>query len=161
MKQKKPSSKAIGDARSIAEASSDDGLFSTLSVADQVDISCFARDACGRLPNEDEVARQCRDERASPLIIEGSRLIRFMAGEFGQPEADELHVAYIRFIQVEAMLTVVGSDTQKSCIGEAQDRKKKCQEDCKKSKEKFCGCFWNSFLEKTNCFVSVNVGIPS
>ncbi|MGZ2259675.1 hypothetical protein [Roseobacter sp. A03A-229] len=157
-KAKDIQSTGVAQASAPPEPSEAD-IFAPLSVAEQVDISCFAREACKSLPGEDEVIRGCKSEVARPLIVEGTRLVRFMAGEFEQPEPDELQAAYVRFIQVDAMLTVVGGAVQGNCINDAQTIKKKCQEDCKKSKKKFCGCFWNSFLAKTDCLVDIGINV--
>ena len=138
-------------------------LFVPLTMADVVDIGCFSREACAQLPSEDEIDKRCRSKQARPLIVEGARVLRFMAGEAGQPDQDELQAALVRFVQIDALLSIVGTQAGqdgKSCIGQAQSEKKECQSDCKKSDKKFCGCFWNSFLAKSNCFLDVGVNIP-
>lgn len=140
-----------------ATASTDaNPLFGPLELGDVVDIACLSRATCEKLPSEAEIERGCTAEQARPLLIEGSRLLRFMAGEAGQPEPEEVQAALVRFVQVDAMLTIVGQATAQSCVGQAQSEKKECQKNCQK---RFCGCFWNSFLAKSNCFVQIG-GIP-
>ena len=148
-------STAAADARLGSAAS----LLEPFTLRDVVDVSCFSRDAAAKLPDEDRLRKHCNNERELALLIEGSRILRTLAlsDDDAQLDIDEVQILFWRFVQVETMLGV-GTTVAKSCIGEAQAEKKKCKEDCKNSPKKFCGCFWNSFLAKADCFINIGVG---
>jgi hypothetical protein len=140
----------------VEEPSLPSAVFQPLNVADLVDLAQYSRDTLERLPCEDEILKKCgTSSSAAALIVEGRRLLKVLAGDAGQPDADDAQAVLVRFVQIDATLAVIGNQVQASCIGEAQGEKKQCQEDCRGSKKKFCGCLWNSFLAKTNCFISI------
>ena len=147
----------------IKDVSTNSSIYEPFTLAELVDVAVYSRNACKQLPSESEIHKNCSDKEVGQLIIQGARAIRFMAGEAGQPEPEEAQAMYVRFVQLNAELdiaTMQSSADTKSCIGTAQSEKKDCQKNCSGTDKKFCGCFWNSFLAKSNCFLKVGVSVP-
>lgn len=98
------------------------------------------------------------DEMAKFYIRQGSLVIKHFADcfEAGRMDLEEARALRTLLVQSDRMLGIVLSES-KSCIGEAESDKQKCKHNCGK---KFCGCVWNSFLAKLNCFIKVDVSVP-
>ena len=133
-------------------------LLEPFTLQDVVDVCCFSREAVAKLPNEESLRKHCIDEHALPLLIEGVRILHVLAfsGESDQLDAEEIQINMLRFAQIESILGVETTQLEgRSCIATAQAEKKECQNNCEK---RFCGCFWNSFLTKTDCLVNIGGG---
>lgn len=100
------------------------------------------------------------DEMAKFYIRQGSFIIKHFADcfESGGMNLEEACALRTLLVQSDRMLGIILSESEegKSCIAQAESDKKECKGNCKK---KFCGCIWNSFLAKTNCFVKVDVSV--
>ena len=132
------------------------------------DIREFARlsaEALSELP-EEQTLREADttdplDKMALHYVRQGSLVIRQFADCFraGRLDIEEGCALRTLLVQSDLMLgmALAGSSAEgNSCIGQAEAEKQQClKEGCGK---KFCGCVWNSFLAKSNCFVSVNIG---
>ena len=99
-------------------------------------------------------------EMARFYIRQGSLVIRQFADcfEAGRLDREEACALYTLLMQSERMLgmAIAGVSAEgQSCIGQAESEKQDCKSACPK---KFCGCVWNAFLAKSNCFVKINVG---
>jgi hypothetical protein len=129
------------------------------------EFSRFSEDVLIKLPNEEVLSavpvNSTSDEMAKFYIRQGTLVIKLFSDcfEAGGMDLEEACALRTLLVQSDRMLGIILSEynEKKSCIGQAESEKKECKENCKK---KFCGCIWNSFLAKTNCFIGgVDVSI--
>jgi hypothetical protein len=127
----------------------------------------FSREALPKPPSEERVARiparGALDELAKTYIRMGCLAIRQFADAFeaGGMDLEEACVLWSRLVESELMLGQIiaehaaAGQTGQSCIGQCSSEKKKCKNSCQ---QKHCGCTWDAFLCKINCFFTLNIG---
>ncbi len=124
----------------------------------------LSKERLDRLPDEDAIARVDTRDPVNALAVayirQGILAIRQFADCFdgGRLSSEEACVLRVSLVQSELMigaLTAGVSAEAGSCVGTCSDEKSECQDGCEQT---FCGCVWDSFLCKSNCFLKVNVG---
>ena len=119
----------------------------------------ISRRVLQKLPTEQQIAnreiRNSADRQLQVYIRQGRMAIKKMASDAEKLSPEEASNLYSQLQQSEPSLLTLSNNnipTAKSCIGTAESEKQGCLENCKGSRKKICGCYWNSFLAKANCF---------
>lgn len=120
----------------------------------------FSRNTLAKLPTEWQIDHWQLDspseKRIRHCLHEGR--LAMVALSADDLDAEEATALYTHLVQTDLLLTALGSQSaaSPSCIGKCTGEKTACKGACE---QKFCGCTWNSFLCKANCFISVKVDI--
>ncbi|MCY7386237.1 MAG: hypothetical protein LH628_27460 [Microcoleus sp. CAN_BIN18] len=123
------------------------------------EMKLFSKRVLQHLPTEEQIAnmeiRKPADRQLTVYVRQGRMAIEKMASDAEQLSPEEATNLYSQLQQAERSLLNLGDNNTptKSCIGTAEGEKQKCLQDCKGSGKKFCGCYFNSFLAKANCFI--------
>lgn len=131
-----------------------------ISQEDLDEMKLFSKRVLQQLPTEEQIAnmeiRNPADRRLQVYVQQGRMAIEKMASDAEQLSPEEASNLYSQLQQAEHSLLTLGNNntSAESCIGTAEGKKKECIKDCNKSGKKFCGCYWNSFLAKANCFLA-------
>ena len=119
----------------------------------------ISRRVLQKLPTEQQIAnmeiRNPADRQLQVYIRQDRMAIKKMASDAEQLSPEGASNLYSQLQQAEQSLLTLSNNNipaAKSCIGTAESEKQGCLEKCKGSGKNFCGCYWNSFLAKANCF---------
>jgi hypothetical protein len=137
----------------------DRAVIRDISREDLEEMKLISRRVLQKLPTEQQIAnleiRNPADRQLQVYIRQGRMAIKKMASDAEQLSPEEASNLYSQLQQAEQSLLTLSNNNipaATSCIGTAESEKKGCLETCKGSGKKFCGCYWNSFLAKANCF---------
>ena len=129
-----------------------------ISRKDLEEMKLISRRVLPQLPTEEQIAnlkiKNPSDRQLQVYIRQGRMAIEKLASDAEQLTSEDAMNLYLQLQQAEQKILINGNNNSvaRSCIGTAENEKKDCKEDCKASKKRFCGCLWNSFLAKVNCF---------
>lgn len=114
----------------------------------------FSRKTLAKLPTAWQIETWTLDDPSERLIRhylqQGRLVIESLAAD--NLRVEEAAALYSLLKQTDLILAPLGA--QASGIGTCTAEKDKCKAGCK---SKFCGCTWNSFLCKLNCFFKIVV----
>lgn len=122
----------------------------------------YSKETLVKLPTEWQINNLQLDSPYDRVLrfyfLQGRLAIEGLATESEKLTIDRARSLYKLLEQTDQLLDAFGiviePATGKSCVGNCSDERDECLANCK---EKFCGCYWDSFTCKLNCFFAIKI----